>query len=216
VDRLDYTKGLNEKLLALERLLECHAEFRERLVMAQIAEPSGDELPAYRYCRSRLVEPIDRINIRFGTERVPARHPARSAPRTGSGLSILPGRRYLLRRKCLHDGMNLVAKEFVSARDDERGVLVLSKFTGDARRLTGALIVNPYDIDDSARTLAVALHMTEHEQSNRIRAMRSVVGEFNAYRWAAEIMADAARLRTAPTGVHESRQDPWQSDVVHV
>jgi trehalose 6-phosphate synthase len=80
--------------------------------------------------------------------------------------------------------MNLVAKEFVSARDDNRGVLILSEFAGAARELTAALIVNPYAIDDSAHTLADALRMPDEEQSNRMRAMRSIVGEFNTYRWA--------------------------------
>ena len=160
VDRLDYTKGLNEKLLALERLLECHPEFRERLVMVQIAEPSRDGLPAYRHYRSRLVETIDRINIRFGTERyrpvilLEAHHEPAEVYRFFRAADIC----YV---GSLHDGMNLVAKEFVSARDDERGVLILSKFTGAARQLTGALIVNPYAIDDSARALAEALRMTD-------------------------------------------------------
>jgi trehalose 6-phosphate synthase len=112
--------------------------------------------------------------------------------------------------------MNLVAKEFVSARDDERGVLILSQFAGAARQLTGALKVNPYAIDDAARMLAEALSMTDSEQANRIRVMRSVVAEFNAYRWAAEIMADAARLRTDSTGLCENYQDRSRSDALHV
>jgi trehalose 6-phosphate synthase len=95
----------------------------------------------------------------------------------------------------LHDGMNLVAKEFVAARDDERGVLVLSSFAGAARELRDALMLNPYDIDAAASLLARALTMGADEQRDRMRRMRAVVAEFSAWRWAAQILSDAARLR---------------------
>jgi trehalose 6-phosphate synthase len=91
--------------------------------------------------------------------------------------------------------MNLVAKEFVAARDDERGVLVLSHFTGAARELTEALIVNPYDIDEASSAMAAAINMPAEEQRDRMRAMRSFVAEFNVYRWAGRMLVDAARLR---------------------
>jgi len=214
VDRLDYTKGLHEKLLTVERLLELHPEFRERFVLVQIAEPSRDDLPAYRSYRSRLVDTTDRINVRFGTEGyrplilLEAHHEPADVYRFLRAADIC----YV---GSLHDGMNLVAKEFVSARDDDRGVLILSEFTGAARELTEALIVNPYAIDDSARVLAEALRMEGKEQSRRMRAMRSIVAEFNTYRWAGEMMADAACLRTDPTGLHESHQNHWQPEVLH-
>jgi trehalose 6-phosphate synthase len=95
----------------------------------------------------------------------------------------------------LHDGMNLVAKEFVAARDDERGVLVLSQFTGAARELSEALIVNPYDIEQSAAALQLALTMPPEEQRDRMRSMRNLVQEFNVYRWAGRMLLDAARMR---------------------
>jgi trehalose 6-phosphate synthase len=95
----------------------------------------------------------------------------------------------------LHDGMNLVAKEFVSARDDERGVLVLSQFTGAARELTEALIVNPYDLDEASAALAAALAMPIDEQRARMRAMRSFIGHFNVYRWAGKMLIDAELVR---------------------
>jgi trehalose 6-phosphate synthase len=91
--------------------------------------------------------------------------------------------------------MNLVAKEFVAARDDERGVLVLSDFTGAAKELTDALIVNPYDIDQAAAALAAAINMPAEEQRDRMRSMRAFVSEFNVYRWAGRMLVDAARLR---------------------
>jgi trehalose 6-phosphate synthase len=95
----------------------------------------------------------------------------------------------------LHDGMNLVAKEFVAARDDERGVLVLSQFTGAARELSEAIIVNPYDVDECAAALQAALDMPEREQRARMRLMRSLIGEFNVCRWAGRMLIDAAGMR---------------------
>jgi trehalose 6-phosphate synthase len=105
--------------------------------------------------------------------------------------------------------MNLVAKEFVAARDDNGGVLVLSAFAGAARELRDALIVNPYDIDESARTLERALTMTQQEQARRMRAMRTVVAEFNAYRWVGEMLRDAARLRWSQD-LHDGHQADWR------
>lgn len=95
----------------------------------------------------------------------------------------------------LHDGMNLVAKEFVAARTDEQGVLVLSRFTGAAQELTEALIVNPYDIDQASAAIFVALTMPAEEQRERMRAMRRLISEFNVYRWAGRLLLDAALLR---------------------
>jgi trehalose 6-phosphate synthase len=95
----------------------------------------------------------------------------------------------------LHDGMNLVAKEFVAARDDERGVLILSQFTGAARELVEALVVNPYDIEQAAAALHLALTMSPEEQRDRMRNMRSLIQEFNVYRWAGRMLIDAARVR---------------------
>jgi trehalose 6-phosphate synthase len=95
----------------------------------------------------------------------------------------------------LHDGMNLVAKEFVAARDDQQGVLILSQFTGAARELVEALTVNPYDIEQSAAALHLALTMPPAEQRARMRSMRSLVQDFNVYRWAGRMLLDAARMR---------------------
>jgi trehalose 6-phosphate synthase len=92
--------------------------------------------------------------------------------------------------------MNLVAKEFIGAREDERGVLVLSRFTGAARELTEALLVNPYDLDEASSALAAALRMSADEQGDRMRFMRAFLSEFNVYRWAGRMLVDAARLRS--------------------
>jgi trehalose 6-phosphate synthase len=205
VDRLDYTKGIVEKFLAVERLLELHASLRGRLVFVQVAEPSRVQLAAYRDLRSRLIDTTCRINRRFGGAGVSplrlleAHHEPAEVDRLLRAADVC----YV---GSLHDGMNLVAKEFVRARDDERGVLILSGFTGAARELTDALLVNPYAIDDTAHALARALSMSAEEQSSRMRALRSIVAEFNAYRWAADILADAGRLRARPAKSREARR----------
>jgi trehalose 6-phosphate synthase len=110
--------------------------------------------------------------------------------------------------------MNLVAKEFVSARDDERGVLILSEFAGAARELTDALLVNPRNLEHAAHTLAAALSMPDEEQSRRMRAMRAVVSEFNTYRWAGEMLADGARLRRDPVYLPEGDRPSWPPETV--
>ena len=196
VDRLDYTKGIDEKFLAVERLLELRPDVRERVVLVQIAEPSRHCLPVYQELRSRLSATAARINRRFGSDRW---HPIvmREAHHEPAEVYKFLRAADVCYVGSLHDGMNLVAKEFVTARDDERGVLILSELAGAARELPQALIVNPYAIDACARTLGEALTMTTEEQRTRMRGLRSVVAQFNAYRWAGEMLADAARLRAA-------------------
>jgi trehalose 6-phosphate synthase len=194
VDRMDYTKGIAEKFLAVERLLESYPERRGRFVFVQIAEPSRECLQAYREIRSKVWTTAERINARFasGAYRpivlLEARHEPADVYRYLRAADVC----YV---GSLHDGMNLVAKEFVSARDDERGVLVLSRFTGAARQLDDALIVNPLAIEDAARALADALSMDDGEQSRRMRRMRSIIAEFSTYWWAGQMLQDAARLR---------------------
>ena len=198
IDRLDYTKGINEKFLAIERLLEIHPEFRGRFVLAQIAEPSRGRLPAYRTARAQLIETAERVNRRFGTARcrpvvlLEAHHEPADVYRMYRAADIC----YV---GSLHDGMNLVAKEFVSARDDERGVLVLSQFAGAARQLGAALLINPYAVDDTADVLAQALSMSDAEQSKRMRLMRQVVEKFDTYWWADRLLHDALALNSEIT-----------------
>jgi trehalose 6-phosphate synthase len=194
VDRLDYTKGIEEKFLVVERLLESRPELQGRVALVQIAEPSRGCLPAYRDLRRKVASTAARINARFGRDRY---QPIVLLERHHEGEEV--NRLMRAADVCyvgsLHDGMNLVAKEFVSARDDERGVLVLSRFTGAARQLDDALIVNPLAIEDAARALADALSMDDGEQSRRMRRMRSIIAEFSTYWWAGQMLQDAARLR---------------------
>lgn len=194
VDRLDYTKGILERFRAIERLLELNPDWIGRFTFIQIAAPTRSGIDQYQHHEAQVRALAARINARF----------ERQGPRP-----ILlkveqhaPAQVYEYFRAAdlcfvssLHDGMNLVAKEFVAARDDERGVLILSEFTGAARELPEALIVNPYDADQCAAALHLALSMPEIEQRDRMRLMRGLVAEFNVFRWAGRMLLDAATKR---------------------
>jgi trehalose 6-phosphate synthase len=199
VDRLDYTKGVEERLLAVERLLERFPHLVGKFTFVQLGAPSRTLIDRYRELNERVDALAERINQRF----------APGAPGDGRWRPVALLRAHheqpavfrwfraadVCYVSSLHDGMNLVAKEFVAARDDERGVLVLSRFTGAARELTEALLVNPYDLEEASSALAAALAMPADEQAARLRAMRAVVADLNVYRWAGRMLADAARLR---------------------
>ena len=195
VDRLDYTKGVEERLLAVELLLERHPEFRGRFSFAQLAAPSRTKIERYQELND-AVETACRPDQRAIREDRTISRSFCCAPHHEPPAVF---RFYRAADVCyvssLHDGMNLVAKEFVAARTDLKGVLVLSEFTGAARELTEALIVNPYDLEASSDALAAALTMPVEEQQDRMRSMRSLLVQFNVYRWAGKMLVDAARLR---------------------
>lgn len=194
VDRLDYTKGILERFRAVERLLDLEPEWRGKFSFVQIASPSRSAIEQYQYFERLVREETDRINLRFGNAQY---RPIILRAEHHTPFDVF--RHFRAADLCfvssLHDGMNLVAKEFVSARDDEQGVLILSQFTGAARELPEALIVNPYDIDQCAAALKLALTMEPHEQEARMRSMRNYSKEFNVYRWAGRMLLDAARMR---------------------
>lgn len=194
VDRLDYTKGIVERLMAFERLLEEHPWHRERVTMVQIAAPSRTRIPSYAELRRHVEAMVDQINTRFET---PNWRPVILIERQCSHDEV--AKWYRVADVCLvtslHDGMNLVAKEYLAARDDEDGVLVLSKFTGAAVELRDALIVNPYDIDGVAEAIHCGLEMGPQERRARMQRMRRQVMEHNVYRWAASILGDLRELR---------------------
>ncbi len=194
VDRLDYTKGIEERLLAVETLLDRYPQYRGRFTFVELAAPSRTMIPQYKQLGERVEQLALRITQRFasdGYRPVILLSEHHEPPRVF--------RFYRAADLCyvssLHDGMNLVAKEFVAARDDEHGVLVLSLFTGASRELTEALIVNPYDFGEAGEALARALAMPAEEQRDRMHAMRAFVAEFNVYRWAGRMLVDAARVR---------------------
>ena len=194
VDRLDYTKGILERLRAIERMLELHPEMIGRFTFIQIAAPSRSILEDYRALDTQVRALSARINERFSRG---SNHPVHL--KIEHHEPELINRYYRAADVCmvtsLHDGMNLVAKEFVAARDDERGVLVLSQFTGAAHELHEALIVNPYHIEQTADALFRALTMPDFEQRERMLNMRAMVRDFNVYRWAGRMLIDAARIR---------------------
>ncbi len=194
VDRLDYTKGVEERLLAVELLLERFPEFRGRFSFVQLAAPSRTKIERYQQLNDVVTSLAGRINERFGA---PGYRPVILLRSHFEPADVY--RFYRAADVCyvssLHDGMNLVAKEFVASRTDLRGVLVLSEFTGAARELTEALIVNPYDLEASSDALAHALTMPSEEQRDRMRSMRTLLSQFNVYRWAGKMLIDAARLR---------------------
>jgi len=194
VDRLDYTKGIVERLMAFERLLEARPWHHGRVTLVQIAAPSRTRIPSYIDLSRKVEELVERINQRFQTGNW---RPVILVERQASHEEVT--RWYRAADICLvtslHDGMNLVAKEYLAARDDEEGVLILSKFTGAAVELRDALIVNPYDIDGVADAINRGLEMGYGERRMRMQRMRRQVMEHNVYRWAASVLGDLRELR---------------------
>jgi len=194
VDRLDYTKGIEERLSAVDEMLERRPELRGKFSFAQLAAPSRTKIPHYQQLNERVEARAAAINARWS---VGSYRPIILLRTHHEPAAVF--RYYRAAELCyvssLHDGMNLVAKEFVAARDDEQGVLVLSQFTGAARELTEALIVNPYDLRQASDAMYTALKMPAAEQRERMRSMRRLVSEFNVYRWAGRMLVDAAELR---------------------
>jgi alpha,alpha-trehalose-phosphate synthase [UDP-forming] len=194
VDRFDYTKGIIERMHAVERLLEKSPEWIGRFVFVQVAAPTRSALEEYRSFQERVQRLAERINQRFGR---PGYEPVRllAQHHEHDALTELFRAADICIVTSLHDGMNLVCKEFIAVRDDLRGVLVLSRFAGAARELNEALIVNPYHVEETADALQRAATMPEAEQRERMASLRSTVREFNVYRWAGRMLADAGRWR---------------------
>jgi trehalose 6-phosphate synthase len=194
VDRMDYTKGIIERLNAIELLLEEHPWYRERVTMVQVAAPSRTRIASYADLGRHVKETVEQINKRFQTG---TWKPVVLIDHQASHEEV--SRWYRVADVCLvtslHDGMNLVAKEYVASCVDERGVLVLSKFTGAAVELQDALVVNPYDISGVAEAVHQGLEMSRDEVRQRMRRMRRQVMEHNIYRWAASVLGDLRELR---------------------
>jgi trehalose 6-phosphate synthase/phosphatase len=194
VERWDFTKGILERFQALEALLDKNPRHRGRLCLLQIAAPSRSQLPAYQALQKQTYSEVERINAKFAE---------------GEWRPIIlidehqePQRVFELYRAAdfclvnsLHDGMNLVAKEFVAARDDEDGVLILSTFAGASRELPEAVLINPFDVNETADAMEIAMRMGREERRNRMSLMRRTVKENNVYRWAGRMLMDAARIR---------------------
>ena len=194
VDRVDYTKGILERFRALERFFELNPGYRQRFTFVQIGAPSRTDIERYKNFLEEVSAEAERINARYQTSRW---KPIVFRKKHHSHEEI--SRFYQAASLCmvtsLHDGMNLVAKEFVASREDERGVLILSTFAGASHELVDALLVNPYDISQLARAIHRALEMPEREQVERMQRMRHIVRDRNVYRWAAHLLADLTEIR---------------------
>ncbi len=194
VDRLDYTKGILERFLAIERFLEKYPRYQGQFTFVQIGAPSRSHLKRYHDLEAEIEAEAGRINWRFQKDKW---KPIVLLKRQHDHSEIQ--RYYKAADLCLvtslHDGMNLVAKEFVAARSDDSGVLVLSIFTGAARELRDALQVNPYDTDQTAEAIRVALEMDPEEKQERMQQMRRVIREHNIYEWAGSLIAELCELR---------------------
>jgi trehalose 6-phosphate synthase len=190
VDRLDYTKGLLERFRGVECFLERHPRYRGHFALIQIGAPTRGGIAGYRDFVVDVETEARRINARFpGSIALILRHHSHE--------EILPY--YRAADVCLvtslHDGMNLVAKEFVVAREDGMGVLVLSRFTGAARELRDALIINPYDVEELAEALRMGLEMDEAQAAMRMARMRAGVRDNNIYKWGADLISELAAIR---------------------
>jgi trehalose 6-phosphate synthase len=211
IDRLDYTKGIPERLRFLDRFLEMHREYRGKLVFLQVAVPSRCDVPAYRQIKEEVESLATRINRRWRT--------AFWKPIVLLKQHCSPPEMIALHRLAhfcavtsLHDGMNLVAKEFVASRADEDGVLVLSKFAGAGCELKDAVQINPFSIDDGARAYAAALQMPREERRWRMRKMRNVVESNNIYQWAMDFIAELAITAGLP-GKVETFEPEYEAEM---
>jgi trehalose 6-phosphate synthase len=194
VDRIDYTKGIIERILAVDRFLEKYPQYKRRFVLVQLSAPSRTHIKRYHELIGEIDELVEKKNWKFldGEWK-----PIIYLKRYFSPEDIEPF--YMLADICivssLHDGMNLVSKEFVAAKKDLSGVLVLSQFTGASRELADALQINPYSIEDFADTIRAAIEMPPEERTKRMENMRNVISENNVYKWAANIIAELTALK---------------------
>ena len=200
VDRLDYTKGIPRRLLAIERLFERWPAWRERLQFVQLAVPTRERSDEYAKYRREVHELIGRINGRFGT---PGWAPIHFVHRgvAHSDLVALYRAADVMLVTPLRDGMNLVAKEYCASRIDDRGVLVLSELAGAAAELRESLLVNPYDIDAMAAAIRRALEMSDVEQRARMAALRATVSAANVDVWAERFLAEVQAAAAAPAHI---------------
>jgi trehalose 6-phosphate synthase len=193
MDRLDYTKGIPHRFRALDKFFAKYPEYRGRVVFFQLGEPSRVHIKKYRELNSEIDELVEEVNWKYQTD---CWKPIIYIRGHLSPATLMAFNR--LANFCvvssLHDGMNLVAKEFVSSRVDEDGVLILSRFTGAARELTEALLINPYATDDFAESIKRAIEMPKEQRKAKMKKLRQVVEENNIYRWAGNIISELATL----------------------
>jgi len=199
IERLDYTKGIPQRLRAVDYLLDKRPDLRGRLVFLQVAAPSRSHIPEYQKLEAEVEALVERINFRWSD--------AGWQPIVFLKEHHGPDDLMALQRlasfcvvSSLHDGMNLVAKEFIASRHDEDGVLVLSQFTGSARELTDAIQVNPFSVEELAAAMAVAIEMPALERRRRMRRMREHLARHNVYRWGGKVLSELLRFDFSELG----------------
>jgi trehalose 6-phosphate synthase len=194
VDRVDYTKGIIERFLAIEHFLESNPSYQGKFTFIQVGAPSRTHIKRYHDLLAEVESQAERINWRFQARKW---KPILFLKRQHSHEEITKFYRAadLCLVTSLHDGMNLVAKEFLAARGDESGVLILSQFTGAARELRDALLINPYDIEQTAQAIQVALEMEPEEKRDRVQRMRKIIKGHNIYRWAGDLITELCEIR---------------------
>ena len=194
VDRIDYTKGIPERMLAVERFLEKYPQYKGKFVLLQLAAPSRTHIKRYHDLISEIDELVEKINWKYKDE---VWKPILYLKRHFSLDEIKPF--YALADMCivssLHDGMNLVAKEYVATKSDLKGILLLSRFTGAARELGDAVLINPYAAEEFADCIKLAVEMPLEEKKKRMENMRKIISENNVYRWAGSIITELAALK---------------------
>ncbi|NQT05914.1 MAG: trehalose-6-phosphate synthase, partial [Candidatus Omnitrophica bacterium] len=193
IDRIDYTKGIPERLMAIDRFLDKYPEFKGKFVFLQMGQMTRIHLSKYKRLNDRINALVADINWKHYTDGWEPLTFVRTHLSLKEILAL-----YRIGDICvvssLHDGMNLVAKEFVSSRIDKKGVLMLSQFTGAARELQGAVLINPYDIEQFSEAIYSAFSLSEKEQEKRMKKMRQAVRNSNIYRWAGKILSELLKF----------------------
>ena len=188
MDRIDYTKGIPERLQALDKFFEDSPDYRGKVVFIQAGMPSRTQIESYQNINQKIDDLMNSINSKYGNN---SWQPVIPMTRQLTPVTLTALRR--LAHFCvvssLHDGMNLVAKEFVSSRVDGDGVLILSQFAGAATELRDAILINPFGISDFAEKIRAAIEMPEAERRRRMQVMRGIVAANNIYRWGGSMVS---------------------------
>jgi alpha,alpha-trehalose-phosphate synthase [UDP-forming] len=202
IDRIDYTKGIYERLNALDRFLETYPQYHGRLVFVQVGVPSRSRIQEYKELERKLEKLVNDINRKYRKWPIRSWRPIiflkQHFPQ--NRLTALHRLSHFCIVSSLHDGMNMVAKEYVASRSDEDGVLILSDFAGASRELTDAIVVNPFSEEETVEAIRQALEMPEEERRKRMQKMRTVVAENNVYRWAGKIISALLKFEFANSG----------------
>ena len=193
VDRLDYTKGILERLIAIEQLFKNNPTYKNNFTFVQVAPPSRSQITVYSNLESQVEAEVNRINSLYKSN---GWKPIIYLNKHHNHEEI--NELYRVSNVCLvtslHDGMNLVSKEFVVARTDEKGILILSKFAGASRELKDAIIINPYDINQLSESIHKALQMSNLEQTKRMKRMRDALKRNDIYHWSASLLKNLINL----------------------